>query len=635
MERRPSSLELPFSPVEATPSEPRPAAPRAAPQRLVLSVAELDRRLKSVVERATDEVEVEGEISGLKVVASGHSYFTLKDEREEATIDCVMYRTASPRGRQPARRRRSSRAGRARHGLRARGRLQLVADTARPAGRGAAARGAREAEGEARRRGPLRGGAASARCPADPRVIGVVTSADGAAIHDIVKVAARRRGPVRIVLAPRAGAGRRRGAAHHPGDRCARARCRGSRPSSSARGGGSADDLAAFNDEALARQVANARVPVVSAVGHEMDITLTDLAADARASTPSQAAELLVPDDVARRAEASRTSAAASSAPWRRSCGAIASPAGAAPGGSGSPERLLDERQQLVDDARMRLRAEMTRPLGQRRASVERLDRRLAGGHPSAVLAAREPRSGRSRCASARPRAGSSPRATRLGRSAARLDALSPLAVLARGYAIATDANGRALVDASAVRAGDRLRVRLHRGTLGDRGGRGGPSGHAEREARDAMTEKLSFSLLGHPVRHSVSPAMCAAAIHGARLAAQLQRHRRPLGDGLRRILHELKRGALGGATSRLRTSARSPRWWTTSRRARWRSAPPTSSRARRGPRRRPQHRRRGARRGAQRRSTCTRAAPSSSAPAAPASRRSSRRGAWGSRSSA
>ena len=464
MQRRPSSLELPFAAKPAEPRDDSSASARATVDpKPVLTVAELDRRLKWTVERGLGEVDVEGEVSGLKVTGKGHAYFTLKDEREEATIDCVMFGTA------PARSRRVLEDG-ARVVLSgrvtvyvARGRLQLVAETARLAGRGAALEAlerlktklAEEGIFAIERKRPL---------PPDPRLIGVVTSADGAVLHDIVKVAARR-GAVRILLAraPVQGAG----AAQRIQEALATLeKVAGLDAIIVARGGGSAEDLAAFNDEALVRAIARSRVPVVSAIGHEVDVTLTDLAADARASTPSQAAELLVPDDAARRAELDHLSMrlhrgmSQELRSMRHQVERLAS-------GLGSPERLIAERQQQVDEARMRLREIASGMFSQRRATAERLERRLAGRHPRAVLSvARGELLPMKVRLSAATRGAIASQRRRLAENAGALDAMSPLAVLSRGYAIATDAAGRAIVDVSCVAVGDRARIRVHRGAM-------------------------------------------------------------------------------------------------------------------------------------------------------------------------
>ena len=428
-----------------------------------MGVAELDRILKQVVEKATLDVSVEGEISGLRVVSSGHAYFTLKDEREDAAIDAVMYRGA------PARSRHILTDG-ARIVVRghatvymSRGRLQLVAESATLAGRGALLEALERlkeklhAEGlfaEARKR-PL---------PTHPKWIGVATSGDGAAIHDIAKVAFHR-GSARIVLA--------------------RTLVQGSLAPQSivnalaqlqrladidviilGRGGGSADDLAAYNDEAVARAVAACRVPVVSAVGHEIDVSLTDLVADARAATPSQAAELLVADEEAFREMLRHFSARMHRALER----GLSDWRGDVARSVVSIRRMYDDvaaLSQRNDELSMRLRAAMSRQLLQTRTMLERTHRRLAGRHPKAVVLA-----ARAQLAPLRVRLGAGMRPhlsgsrRTLAESMARLEALSPLRVLSRGYAIATDASGRIVRDSRTLQRGDGFVLRVEHGSL-------------------------------------------------------------------------------------------------------------------------------------------------------------------------
>jgi exodeoxyribonuclease VII large subunit len=406
----------------------------------VLSVGELDRRLKRLLEGSVGEVRVEGEISGLRVVGSGHAYFTLKDEREEAAIDCVMYRTAPPRSRRLLE-----------DGARVvltgrvslyvpRGRLQLLADSAAPAGRGALL----EALERLKEKLAAEGLFAPERkrlLPADPAVIGVVTSGDGAAIHDIVTVAFRR-GRVRLILArtPVQGAGAAQRMAHAI---AMLERVPSIEVIIVGRGGGSADDLSAYNDEVVVRKVASARVPVVSAVGHEIDTSLTDLAADARAATPSQAAEMLVADAEARRAEIAHVTARL--------------------------RRAIDHRLRAADVELqgVRIEAAAGRLVVERRALLERLDHRLDAAHPAAVIAAARAEVGplevRLGAAARRQLEGMRRRFTS---DVARLEELSPLSVLARGYAIATDDAGRAVRRAGDVAVGDRIAVRVHEGSL-------------------------------------------------------------------------------------------------------------------------------------------------------------------------
>jgi exodeoxyribonuclease VII large subunit len=454
-----------FEPPPAIPAaRPRPTARDEEPR--VYRVAELDRRLKLVVEKSTEGVHVEGEISGLRVVASGHGYFTLKDEREEACIDCVMYRTAPPRARKLlADGARVVLIGRVTLYV-PRGRLQLVVDDARPAGRGALLEALERLKEKLAAEGLFAPGR-KRPLPTDPRVIGVVTSGDGAAIHDIVKVAFRR-GGLRILLAraPVQGAS--------AAQRMARALAMLSRvPEVEAivlgRGGGSAEDLAAFNDEVLVRQVVACRVPVVSAVGHEIDVTLTDLAADARAATPSQAAEMLVPDGAARKATLAHLAARMRRAMSHRIAERRAE-LDRRRSALGSPERALAERQQHVDELGSRLRAAALRAIVRRRAELSRSEQRLASRHPRAVLAHARAALGPLEVrltAAARRRLQSARRS--VAHLCASLDALSPLAVLGRGYAIATDARGRAVRDAREVEVGAELTVRVDRGALAAR----------------------------------------------------------------------------------------------------------------------------------------------------------------------
>ncbi len=480
------------APVSMEPDLPTPS-PRSVPrgQRAadedaqVLSVADLDRRLKRVVEGATESVRVAGEVSNLKKHASGHSYFTLKDEEEEASIDCVMYRTAPGRARQLLE-------DGARVVLRGRatvfvprGRLQLIADDAQLEGRGALLEALERLKEKLASEG-LFDRERKRALPRDAKVIGVVTSGDGAAIHDIIKVAFQR-GAVRIVLA-RAPVQGRDAAPKIARALATLARLRDVEAIIVGRGGGSADDLLAFNEEVLVREAARCRVPIVSAVGHEVDTTLLDLVADARAATPSQAAEMLVPDASARRAELAHVAQRMRRA-LLQELGSARADLALREGRLSAFPRALAERQQWVDDALGRMEKEMVRRLGQERTALAQRDRALWSRHPRAVVAAAraaiEPAAQRIAPATsvriARARRdveGLSLRLSRalerrlaaergeLARAASRLDALSPLAVLSRGYAIATTDAGRAVRSATEVSPGERLRVRVHDGAI-------------------------------------------------------------------------------------------------------------------------------------------------------------------------
>ncbi|MBI2395715.1 MAG: exodeoxyribonuclease VII large subunit [Deltaproteobacteria bacterium] len=445
-------------------ARPEPRPPREEPREEVFSVLDLANRLRQRVQ-TLGQVVVEGEVSGFRGPApTGHLYFTLKDERADACVSCAMFR----REAQLAGGDRIANGARVR--LRAtpevfapRGALQLVVQRAMAAGEGdlAARREALKrklsAEGlfdEARKR-PL---------PSEPRVIGVVTSPTGAAFHDIVKVA-RRRGRVPILLSP----------AQVQGDVAAaqlrRALERLARVAEVdviiiGRGGGSAEDLAAFDDEDLARAIAACPKPVVAAVGHEVDWSIACLVADVRAATPSQAAELVVPDHAARRdrlAEGLRRLTLAMRSRMQGDAATLAR----LDRRVRAPERALAMRRQLVDDLADRMAQSMRGRIAERAREKEHLERRLAARHPRTVLAdsrrALAPLPFRLRAAIARVL---EQERSRVAMVAHKLDAISPLAVLARGYAIALGPDGRAVRDARDVRVGDRLSVRLDRGAV-------------------------------------------------------------------------------------------------------------------------------------------------------------------------
>ena len=430
----------------------------------VVSVSELDRRLRRAVEDASVTLWVEGEVSSLKRAPSGHVYFSLKDEVEDAIIECVMYRFNAQRARRHLNEgARLQLTGQATVWA-PRGRLQFVVNEVRPVGRGALL----EALEQLKERLAAEGLFALERkraLPAEPRVVGVVTSKSGAAFHDIVTVAFRR-GDVKIVLAPALVQGE--GAP----ETILRAldlieRYPGLDVVIVGRGGGSGEDLMAFNDERVVRRVARMRVPVVSAVGHEVDFSLTDLAADVRAATPSEAAELVVPETRARAAVLARSHNAllrATRARLQRWRGEV----DRARARLSDPRFMMAERQQELDELHARLRQHAARTLAQRRAQTELLTRRLYGRHPRAVLAnarvALGPLGVRLENAMRRRL---SREAAALSDAAVRLDGLSPLTILGRGYAIATRTDGRALRSAADVAVGDEIRIRLGRGSIG------------------------------------------------------------------------------------------------------------------------------------------------------------------------
>jgi exodeoxyribonuclease VII large subunit len=454
----------------------------------VLTVAQLGRVVGRSLERTfTTDLWVEGEVSGARPASSGHVYFCMKDENEDAAIDVVLYRSqVTPRGRALIKDGARVRVRGKPTYWSPRGKLQFVGDRVEPTGKGALLEALAKLKEKLQAEG-LFAPEKKRPLPHDPRVIGVVTSAQGAVIHDVCKVAFRR-GGARILLAPAQVQGA--GAV----DSIRRAlrmlqKIEAVDVIVVGRGGGSQDDLLAFNDEQLVRDVAACRVPIVSAVGHEVDITLVDFAADARAATPSQAAEMVVPDSAARqrlleeRTGRMRRAMHARIAEDRVIAGRLAQ-------AFGDPRLLIAQAQQRVDEQVMRLGRVLPSRIAREKEAVSRLGARLGAAHPRERIArdrARASEIGARLAAAARAelrdrahRSGElerrlqaiaptlvRDRSDRVSSLAGRLDAMSPLKVLARGYAIVTRIDdGRAVRDASEVAPGDALSVRVAEGVF-------------------------------------------------------------------------------------------------------------------------------------------------------------------------
>jgi exodeoxyribonuclease VII large subunit len=447
----PGERDDPPPPPARTPEAPRP-----------LTVGELNRAIKGSLDVAFDaSLWVEGEVTGARPATSGHLYFCLKDEREEAAVDVVIYRTnVTPKMR-------TLLADGARVRLRGRptfwpprGRLQFVADRVELAGRGALLEALEKLKAKLLAEG-LFAQEKKRPLPREPRIIGVVTSRTGAAMHDVCRVAFRR-GGARLLLAPAQvqGAG---AAASIVRALQMLQRVRGVDVIVLGRGGGSAEDLVTFNDENVVRAVARCRVPVVSAVGHEVDVTLTDFAADARAATPSQAAELVVPDSQAAKEELVHTRSRLVRGMRARVADARADLA-AFQRRLGDPRLAIASFQQTLDDRTGRLEAAARHAVASRREIVSQTRHRLTLLHPSARVAREQAAIlrlyDRLGVASKRRIARREKTLESLG---ARLDAMSPLKVLGRGYAIATRGDGRALREADDVEIGQRITLRVRR----------------------------------------------------------------------------------------------------------------------------------------------------------------------------
>lgn len=441
---------------------PPPSPP--APERQAYTPSQLNALARSLLEDAFPLIWVEGELGNLAKPSSGHLYFTLKDAR--AQVRCALFKPKSQWLKFVPR-----------EGLRvlARGRLtlyeprgdyQLVLDTMEEAGEGALRRALEalkarlQAEGlfETARKRPL---------PVFPRRIGILTSPSGAAVRDVLSVLRRRFPLIEVEVLPVSVQGE--GAAAKIVDALRRAGAAGRHDVLLiTRGGGSLEDLWAFNDEALARAIAASPVPVVSAVGHEIDTTLADFAADLRAPTPSVAAELLVPDRADLRVRLRVLGQRLQAAQRRQFQQAVQRTDRAALRLQAQrPEARLQALAQRQREARRRLDAAWARALQLRQARLQRADAVLRSHRPAQRLALL-----RIRLQRLQPRAQAAvvralqQRTQRLHGLARALEAVSPLATVARGYAILRREDGSVLRRAQDARAGERLDARLQDGVV-------------------------------------------------------------------------------------------------------------------------------------------------------------------------
>jgi exodeoxyribonuclease VII large subunit len=469
-----ADLWLKTTPAKRTPEVPE--TPVAAPVVAVeaskpgsasapWSVRELVAGIREQIEGEYEDVWVEGEISNCRAAPSGHIYFTLKDG--EAQLPVVLFRRQAlllrfrpqdgvavlARGRVSV--------------YESRGQLQLIAERLEPRGAGAQQLAFEQlkarllAEGlftSERKRPP----------PAFPRCVGVVTSTGGAVLHDIIKVVRRRHARLRLLVYPAAVQG--------PG--CASSVAAGVRWFNAnpgmvdliliARGGGSIEDLAGFNDEALARTIAASDLPVVSAIGHETDFTITDFVADLRAPTPSAAAELITAaqhrieervlslDGRVRRAIhyqfmlANQRFTAVSIGQMQNRLLA-----------------LIGRRGQRTDDLRHRFETAMVQRLRSPSNRLASLTARIERQNPAVRLGLVRGRLDLAEQSLGRLGVTTvASRTRRLEQASARLQALSPLAVLSRGYALVYSESGEILHDARKVELGQSIRARLAKGSI-------------------------------------------------------------------------------------------------------------------------------------------------------------------------
>ncbi|HEY7284621.1 MAG TPA: exodeoxyribonuclease VII large subunit [Vicinamibacterales bacterium] len=457
---QPAAADRPQVP---SPASVRQAAPAAT--RSILSVTELTIRVRDTLEQHVGEIWVEGELSNCRVWNTGHLYFTLKDANSQ--LRGFMFKSALRYLRfKPADGTKVIARGRI-SVYEPKGEYQLVCEHLEPQGLGALQlafdqlKKRLEAEG-------LFDGARKRPLPTLPRKIGVVTSLEGAAVRDIIKVLRARYGNVHLVIRPARVQGEGAALDIARGIR-AIARVAGIDVLIVGRGGGSIEDLWAFNEEVVVRAIVQSPVPVISAVGHETDVTIADFAADVRAPTPSAAAELVVArkDEFRSRLWRLRDRLSAAARSRAQTVGRRLHIAVGRPAFAGFAARLAMRDRRVLDlghsltrftRASMALRARKLLSLERQLATYD-AGRRLASLRTRLVAA-----DGRMTGAAIRRR----DRAlAQLQTVAGRLESLSPLAVLARGYAVAWNADkSRVLRDAALVTPGETIKVTLSRGEI-------------------------------------------------------------------------------------------------------------------------------------------------------------------------
>jgi len=433
-------------------------------ERRIWTVRDLVSTVRTHIEREYGDIWVEGEISNFRAHDSGHLYFTLKDQN--AQLRAVMFRSAArllrfrpENGMQIVLRGRVT-------VYEDRGELEISAEYLEPKGAGALQiafdqlKAKLEAEG-------LFDASRKRMIPALPRRIGVVTSPQAAALRDILNILRRRHHSANVLIFPAQVQGEAAASEVSAGIRYFN-RARNVDVVIIARGGGSAEDLAAFNHEGLARTVASSEIPVISAVGHETDLTIIDFVADLRAPTPSAAAELVIRSrqEIEEHAEGLQQRLGRAIR-YRLLMGRQALTELAQHGAFARLMDAINQRQQKLDDLHYRLdRAERQILERQRRrlesaaAAVRHYDvRRILAGiqkelEAQAGALAAAMRAGILRCRS------------RLDQLTGQLQALSPVAILDRGYALVFDAQGKLLKDAARVEPGDEISARLAKGSI-------------------------------------------------------------------------------------------------------------------------------------------------------------------------
>ncbi|WP_417422346.1 exodeoxyribonuclease VII large subunit [Halomonas sp.] len=429
-----------------------------------LSVSELNKQARQALERDVGEVWVEGELSNVSRPASGHIYFTLKDDR--AQVRCALFRQRARFVSAPMRDGDQVKL-RGRVSLfEPRGDYQLIAEAVQAAGLGELLAAFERLKAQLDSEGVF---ANTRTLPFPPRKILILSSATGAAIRDVLAVLAARwpLADVTLIPVPVQGVEAAPAMIAALGLLNRQARLDPERDVVLiTRGGGSLEDLWAFNNEHLARAIFHSRLPVMSAVGHEVDVTLADFAADVRAPTPSAAAERLVPDQHALKRQLADQQSRLHRAMQRR-LERDSQQLDSLRARLRHPGEQLNRQRQHVATLAQRLTRAMQQTLAQQQARVTQLGKRLASQDMARLHRAESERVSQlnRRMENAMQRQLQRQQA-RLTSAARELNAISPLAVLGRGYAIAQDDKGQVVRRAEETQPGQKLSLRLGEGRL-------------------------------------------------------------------------------------------------------------------------------------------------------------------------
>ncbi|WP_415902873.1 exodeoxyribonuclease VII large subunit [Neptuniibacter sp. QD29_5] len=435
---------------------------KSGTQSHAISVSELNRQARTLLERSFLTIQVEGEISNFVRPSSGHWYFTLKDDK--AQVRCAMFKNRNQvLSKQP--KQGDKVIVRAKVSLyEGRGDYQLICDFLEPAGSGQLQVAFEELKNKLLKEG-LFDSKQKQALPEHPKHIGIVTSPTGAAVHDILTVLKRRFPGLPVTIYPTAVQGE-----DAPQQICKAIILAEAHQVCDVlvvgRGGGSLEDLQAFNNEQVARTLFDCEIPTISAVGHEVDVVITDFIADIRAATPSAAAELVSPDQQELQLRLNQLSLRLKRQ-QKQQLFTAKQQLSNLQSRLRHPGQILKEQTQRLDHVELKLNNQIRRILAQKQIKYQQLEGRLKAQSPEQLLLRREEQLQalyqrlKQACQSSLKS-----QQLKLSSLASQLQTVSPLATLERGYSITKDSDKKVIQSASDVVSGQKIEVQLHKGQL-------------------------------------------------------------------------------------------------------------------------------------------------------------------------